>query len=264
MRAMRRPDRPGRQQVLRGVAVLASALLLATPGRAGSPASPPPSGGLGAQPMTQQLTLAAGAEGEAHIVLLNESSEAPGPVQLAVADLDSAGMVRPAASTPHTLVGVLSLPAQEIVLAPRERRTIAVRVRGDGHPRFGAVIASAVTPGPNPIAFARLVLQLIVAVPGNVREHPAVELAVSPDGQITLRMENPGQTLCVGRGALFLLRPDGAFLGRLDIPEFAMLPGGAATVVLRWPAPLVSGTVARAALSLDGGDAPYVASSQVP
>ena len=254
--------RPGRA-VRRELPTAGAALILALFLLAASADAAPPTGGLAAQPIVQQIILGAGADSDAAILLRNESASAPLPVQLTVADLDPSGDLRPAASTPHTLVGILTLPSQEITLAPGETRKIVARVHGDGHLRYGALIATAIADGPHPMAFARIVLRLVVATPGAVPE-PEAHLVIGQQGVITLLVKNPGQTLCQGRGALFLLGPDGGFLGRLDIPEFILLPGGETTVTVRWPERLASGTVARAALAIDGRAAPYIATSQAP
>lgn len=242
--------------------VVVALLLLIAPAAA-SPAAAPPSGGFAVQPILQQVTVGPGAEAEADLLIRNEDAQAPLTVQLQIADLDPSGTVRPAATTPHTLTGSVTLPSQEIVLAPRETRRLAIRVRGDGHTRFGAIVLSAVTPGPPPAPFARIVSQLVVATPGT-DPAPQTQVTVTAQGLIQLQIMNPIESLCRGRGALFLLRSDGTFLGRLDVPAFALLPGGTTVLTLRWPAPLGSGTVARVALAVDGAGTPFIASSQVP
>ncbi|HYM90779.1 MAG TPA: hypothetical protein VEW91_03990 [bacterium] len=242
--------------------VVVALLLLIAPAAAG-PAAAPSSGGLAGQPVLQQVTVGPGVEADADLLVRNEDAQAALTVQLQIADLDPSGTVRPAATTPHTLTGSVTLPSQEIVLAPRETRKLAIRVRGDGHTRFGAIVVSAVTPGPNPAAFARIVSQLVVAAPG-ADLTPQTQLTVTAQGLVQLQIQNPNAALCRGRGALFLLRSDGTFLGRLDVPEFALLPGGTTVLTLRWPAPLGPGTVARVALAVDGASTPFIASSQVP
>lgn len=239
------------------------ALLLLIAAAAAGPATAPPSGGFAVQPILQQVTAGPGVEAEAELLVRNEDAQAPLTVQLQIADLDPSGTVRPVATTPHTLAGSLTLPAREIVLAARETRKLAIRVRGDGQTRFGAVVVSAVTSGPHPTPFARIISQLVVAAPG-IEPAPEAQLTVTAQGLIHLEIHNPSEVLVRGRGALFLLRSDGTFLGRLDVPEFALLPGGSTVLALRWPAPLGPGTVARVALAVEGAGAPFIASSQVP
>lgn len=217
-------------------------------------------GGLAAGPTLQQLSLASGAEGTLHIDLKNMSTDAPLPVQVVLTDINPSGDLRPVGSTPQSLTGVLSLPAGPVLLSPGEMRAVTLLAHGDGRTHFGAVLAVA---GPAGAPFARIVLRIVLA-PSSVDPDPRFRLTVTAGGVITLSIANSDQTICAGQGALFLMRPDGAFLGRLDVPEFELLPRGTASLVMRWPEALPPGTTARAALSVNGRDAPYIASASVP
>ena len=181
------------------------------------------------------------------------------PVSFELADLDPQGWLAAPHTTPYSLVGLATLP-DPLTLAPGEMRQVSATVQSDGRTHYGSVVVVA---GPPAAPFARIVLKVVLTGP-NATADPDIRVTPDATGTVKLNFHNAGDGLLNTRGVLFLLSPDGRFLGRLDIPTVAVLPQGDASVTLTWPERLPSGTVARAVLTLDGRDAPSLVSAAVP
>ncbi len=237
------------------VAAGSPAGLLAPAGAAASG----PVGAIGAGPRLQTASASAGASVTFMLDVRNFNEHDVLPVSFQLADLDSGGLMAPPQQTPYTLVGLATLP-EPFILTAGELRRVPIVVRSDGRTHYAAIV---VVGGPPGAPFARIVLK-VVLTPPHAKAEPDVRLMPAPSGTITLDFTNSGEGLMTGRGVLFFSSPDGRFLGRLDVPPVAVLPHGSSSLRLQWPETLPSGTVARAVLTLDGSDAPFVASATVP
>jgi hypothetical protein len=218
-----------------------------------------PAGSLAAGPRFQAANAADGAVVTFTFSVRNFSDQAPLPVSFELADLNPEGWLAGPQTTPYTLVGLATLPGA-MTLAPGEMKQVSATVRGDGKTHYGSVVVVA---GPPSAPFARIVLKVVVTPPNSAAD-PDIHEAPAATGAVKLDLHNAGDGLLNTRGVLFFLSPDGKFLGRLDIPAIAVLPQGHASLTLTWPEKLPAGTVARAALTVDGRDAPFVVNAAVP
>jgi len=248
--------------VRRAGAFLAAALVIAVvagvaPLTGASAAAP--AGTIAAGPRFQAAAAGAGTAVTFTFSVRNFNEQAPLPVSFELADLNPQGWLAGPRTTPYSLVGLATLP-DALTLAPGEMRQVSATVRGDGRTHYGSVVVVAGPPG---APFARIVLKVVVTAP-NAAADPEVHLTPAATGTVKLDLQNGGDGLFNTRGVLFFLSPDGRFLGRLDIPPVAVLPRGASSVTLTWPESLPSGTIARAVLTLDGRETPFVVNAAVP
>lgn len=218
-----------------------------------------PAGSIAAGPRVQAAAAGSGTTVTFTFSVRNFSEQASLPISFELADLNPQGWLAPPRTTPYSLVGLATLP-DALTLAPGEMRQVSATVHGDGRTHYGSVVVVA---GPPAAPFARIVLKVVVTGP-NPAAQPEIHITPAASGMIRLDFHNAGDGLLDVRGVLFLLSPDGQFLGRLDIPAVAVLPQGDASVTLTWPEKLASGTVARAVLTLDGRDAPSLVNAAVP
>jgi hypothetical protein len=206
-----------------------------------------PTWGVAAGPVLQELR---GGPGETvrAVVEVKNPGTALSDVRFVLYDLSPEGELRPAGSTPHTLVGRIAVPTS-LTLKPGEIRRLVLPVTIDAVTRYGALM---VLGGP-PVAPAAGVVLRIVAVPPTARPVPSVEAVPARDGAVKVIVANIGGAVLRARGNLFLLK-EGNLVGRLSIPPLIVLPGGTETLVLRWPRPLEAGVEARVALTalIDG------------
>jgi hypothetical protein len=261
MRAVVKPHRGG--ALMKGPgrvlgAVLAVALFTGLAPVSGASAAVP-AGSLAAGPRFQAATAAAGSAVTFTFSVRNFSDQAPLPVSFELADLNPEGWLAGPQTTPYTLVGLATLPAA-LMLAPGETKQVSATVRSDGRTHYGSVVVVAGTPS---APFARIVLKVVVTPPNGAAD-PDIHVAPAAGGAVKLDLRNNGEGLLNTRGVLFFLSPDGAFLGRLDVPAVAVLPQGHVSLTLTWPEKLPSGTIARAALTVDGREAPFVVNAAVP
>jgi hypothetical protein len=239
-------------------AALAAAILTGLTPVSGAAAAAP-AGSIAAGPRFQAAAADAGTAVTFTFSVRNFNEQAPLAVSFELADLDPQGWLAAPRSTLYSLVGLATLP-DSLTLAPGEMKQVSATVRGDGRTHYGSVVVVA---GPAAAPFARIVLK-IVLTPPNAAAEPDVHMTPSADGTVKLDLHNSGDGLLNTRGVLFFLSPDGRFLGRLDIPPLAVLPQGKSSATLTWPEKLPSGTIARAVLTLEGRDAPFLVNAAVP
>lgn len=242
---------------MRGLLGTVTLVLLAGPASAalGPGASFPV--GILAGPAALQVSAPAGQQSTVTIAVLNIGQEAT-RVTFSLVDLTPQGQPRPAATTPHTLVGFV-VPPVPVIIPPGQTLQVPIVVTSSGTLRYGGLVVSA---GSEVIPVARVILKLVLAQPD---AHPQLDARVtaSRSGEITVTYANTGQTLLTGQGSAFLTSPSGEFLGRLELPTFTLLPGGSATARLTWPAVLPPETTVRTAITIVGVDAPFVTSATV-
>lgn len=241
-----------------GAALAAAVLTGLAPVSAAAAAAAPP-GSVAAGPRFQAAAAGDGATVTFTFSVRNFNEQQPLPVSFELADLNPQGWLAAPKSTPYTLVGLATLP-DSLTLAPGEMKQVSATVRGDGRTHYGSVVVVA---GPAAAPFARIVLKVVVTAPKATGE-PDIRVSPVPDGTVKLDVHNAGDGLLNTRGVLFFLSADGRFLGRLDIPQIAVLPQGNISVTLTWPEKLPSGTIARAVFTLDGRDAPFLVNAAVP
>jgi len=222
-------------------------------------AAPEPAGSIAAGPRVQAASAIAGVSAVFPIDVRNFNEHAALPVSFELADLDPGGWLAAPRTTPYSLVGLATLP-EPLTLGPGETRRVSVLARSDGRTHYGSVVVVA---GPPATPFARIALKIVLTPPAAAAQ-PEVHLTPALSGTISLDLRNTGDGLLSGHGVLFLLSPDGRFLGRLDIPPVAALPRGASSITLRWPEGLSSGTIVRAVLTVDGRGEPFIANAAVP
>jgi hypothetical protein len=218
-----------------------------------------PTGSIAAGPRFQAASAPAGTTVTFTFDVRNFNEQDPLPVTFQLADLDPQGWLTGPQTTPYSLVGLATLP-DSLTLAPGATKRVSATVRSDGRTHYGSVVVVA---GPPAAPFARIVLKVVLTPPDAAAE-PDVHVSPAPTGTIKLDLRNTGDGFLNGRGVLFLVSPDGRFLGRLDIPPVAVLPHGTSSLTLQWPEKLPSGTIARAVLTLEGRNAPFVANAAVP
>lgn len=218
-----------------------------------------PAGSVAAGPRIQAAAAGDGTAVTFTFSVRNFNEAAPLPVSFELADLDPHGWLAAPKSTAFSLVGLATLP-DSLVLAPGEMRQVSASVRNDGRTHYGSVVVVA---GPAAAPFARIVLKVVVTAP-NAAAEPDIHLTPAQDGTVKLDLHNAGDGLLNTRGVLFFLSPDNRFVGRLDVPAVAVLPRGSSSITLTWPEKLPSGTIARALLTLDGRDAPFLVNATVP
>jgi hypothetical protein len=245
-----------------GTALCATALASALLGPARTATAAPPAGGLSASPTLQEVVIPQGQSGAIPFTIANPS-DTPITVRFELADLGPHRQLLPPGESPESLSPVLSLPQGAIPLPPKARSTVTATVTGDGRPHMGAIIIQAFASPSSPAPFARILSTLIVAPPGPVTP-PDVSLKADPSGRLTLTIANPGPRLIHAWGAVFLIAPDGALHGKIDVPSIYVIPGESSTIALAWPKPLPAGTTARAALQIQGSDTLSTASARVP
>jgi hypothetical protein len=231
-----------------GTALCATALASALLGPARTATAAPPAGGLSASPTLQEVVIPQGQSGAIPFTIANPS-DTPITVRFELADLGPHRQLLPPGESPESLSPVLSLPQGAIPLPPKARSTVTATVTGDGRPHMGAIIIQAFASPSSPAPFARILSTLIVAPPG-------------PGSPLTIA--NPGPRLIHAWGAVFLIAPDGALHGKIDVPSIYVIPGESSTIALAWPKPLPAGTTARAALQIQGSDTLSTASARVP
>lgn len=222
-------------------------------------ATPAPAGSIAAGPRFQAASAPSGETITFLIDVRNFNDQAALPVSFLLADLDPQGWLAPPQTTPYSLAGLATLPTP-VVLGPGEIKHVSFTARGDGRTHYGSVVVVA---GPPAAPFARIALKVVLTSP-DATAVPDVHLTPLSTGTIKMDLRNSGEGFLNGRGVLFLLSADGRFLGRLDIPLLAVLPHGASSLTLQWPEKLPGGTIARAVLTLEGSDEPFVVSATVP
>jgi hypothetical protein len=218
-----------------------------------------PVGSIAAGPRFQAASAPAGETITFLIDVRNFNEHEALPVSFLLSDLDPQGWLAAPQTTPYSLAGLATLPTP-LTLGPGEIKHVSVTARSDGRTHYGSVVVVA---GPPAAPFARIALKVVLTSP-DAAAVPDVHLTPTSTGTIKMDLRNNGEGFLSGRGVLFLLSSDGRFLGRLDIPLLAVLPHGASSLTLQWPEKLPAGTVARAALTLEGRDEPFVVSATVP
>lgn len=222
-------------------------------------AAPASGASVAASPRFQAAAAPDGTSVTFPVDVRNFNERDPLPIGFELGDLDPRGGLVAAHTTSYSLVGLATLP-ESLVLAPGETKHVSVVVRSDGRTHYGSVIVVA---GPPAAPFARIMLK-IVLTPPDAAASADIQVRPAPTGDIRVDFRNGGEGVLVGRGVLFLLSPGGQFLGRLDVPAVAVLPHGTASITLQWPENLASGTIARATVTLDGREEPFVAHAAVP